>query len=586
MSSGPNGKPKWESADDEAYALIHSDLHKHFKDLCEHTGNDDLYEYVEAQANSMNREEKTKMRLRYLMSLRDKGNRSRNIAISDYFTQMLLSPIMRTVKSFTNKYFNGKSASHNHAEGFRILKDFLKVGVMSYDIKSWTEALPAIVQKQVVSHLFSEDIAEAWYNLVVKCPWKVKKNRHQKNLPDTIVFARGQGMGTAGSFDIATVTTLLILQMIYEQDYKTELSRAIFNETGDDLVCFDPDKHILKVFTEDLGMEISFPKNKEATKENLVAEYVSRNINYGVEVSRISANICRAVDNNILDIPELCRHIEERIEHNELHIPLRKIFTSNRLGPHMWPRYVRTFYLLTIIYPNRPGMSLLKNSLIKDFPESRNDVLIQNFENPESLEAIRNSFYLYSNTTLLNSIVGKAGKIHESAIVVASNPEDLKNLGDPVYWWKNHEETIAEKTSKLALSESFDAHNEIYVISKSDKLPRGSYSVDRYPNVDEMFDKLESIEQRLTFKELGVISTNKLPWRPKTSRLYKYVKSLVALSLDGSNLNIINKYDQVNTVSKIVISDEIEMETDYMLPSVQMKFLGLKGQRILEQYYS
>jgi hypothetical protein len=257
----------------------------------------------------------------------------------------------------------------------------------------------------------------------------------------------------------------------------------------------------------------------------------------------------------------------------------------------MWPRYVRTFYLLTILYPTRPGMTLLMNSLIKDFPEVENDIVINHFNNPVTLESIRNSFFLYSNTTLLNSIIQKAGKIHDSVILVASNPEDLKKLGDPAYWWKNHEETIAEKTSKLALSESFDAHNEIYkksqneLIKLQDKGPRGKGSIDVYSSVDEMLDKLESIEQRLTFKDLGIISTDKLPWRPRTSKLYNFVRSLVCLSYQDLNLDIKNKFDQVNTESRIVISDEICMETDYMLPSAQMKYLGLRGKPILEEYY-
>lgn len=39
LSNGPNGKPKWQTTEVEAYALIKSELHEPFKALCTATGN-------------------------------------------------------------------------------------------------------------------------------------------------------------------------------------------------------------------------------------------------------------------------------------------------------------------------------------------------------------------------------------------------------------------------------------------------------------------------------------------------------------------------------------------------------------------
>jgi hypothetical protein len=79
-SSGPNSKPKWQTADLEAYVLIHSEYAEHFKNLCEVTGNSDLYEYVYTRASLQTRVERK--RLRYITGIRDKGNKCRAIAIS------------------------------------------------------------------------------------------------------------------------------------------------------------------------------------------------------------------------------------------------------------------------------------------------------------------------------------------------------------------------------------------------------------------------------------------------------------------------------------------------------------------------
>jgi hypothetical protein len=59
-------------------------------------------------------------------------------------------------------------------------------------------------------------------------------------------------------------------------------------------------------------MEISVSKTKYADLKNLCGEFVSRNLNHGQDVSRISANICRAVGKNILDLPQLASHLKER----------------------------------------------------------------------------------------------------------------------------------------------------------------------------------------------------------------------------------------------------------------------------------
>lgn len=82
LSNGPNGKPKWQTAEVEAYALINSELNVHFKNLCQLTGNMDLYNYIENIAKTQDRTDR--IRLRYIVGIRGKGNKCRLVAISDY----------------------------------------------------------------------------------------------------------------------------------------------------------------------------------------------------------------------------------------------------------------------------------------------------------------------------------------------------------------------------------------------------------------------------------------------------------------------------------------------------------------------
>lgn len=130
-------------------------------------------------------------------------------------------------------------------------------------------------------------------------------------------------------------------------------------------------------------MEISIPKTKVATSENLVGEFVSRNLNYGKDVSRISVNICRSVQRNILDLPELCRHIRGRRSHFIRGLNLREIFAIAKIKPHMYLTYVQTFYLYCLLNKNEEGTDLLMYSLIDSFLEIiEKDPLIQEFKDP------------------------------------------------------------------------------------------------------------------------------------------------------------------------------------------------------------
>jgi hypothetical protein len=337
LSNGPNSKPKWLTADLEAYALIRSELHEHFRELCLATGNLDLYEYMKSRAESLSRVDRA--RLRYITTVRDMGNKCRLVAISDYWTQVILEPIMLDVQRYTKQRFGRISYTTDHSAGFRKLKKHIRPGTKSYDVVSWTDGFPSVLQLDFMTARYGSRIANAWYNLVVSCEWSVKGRKSK------LKYKRGQGMGTNGSFDIATVTDLHYLEMVYKRDYgMAELTSDLLAKVGDDLWCHDPLDYVYMAYTRDLGIDINISKTKNATEENLCGEFVSRSINYGHDVSRISANICRAVKKNILDLPQLAYHLQER--GYEFIIPLREIFLSCHIKEDHKRKVIRALYLL------------------------------------------------------------------------------------------------------------------------------------------------------------------------------------------------------------------------------------------------
>jgi hypothetical protein len=424
LSNGPNGKPKWLTADIEACALINSELNVYFKTLCKATGNMELYDYMVRLSESLDKVGR-KARLRFLSAIPDKGNKCRIVAISDYWTQVLLEPIMLDVQSYIKERFSDVSYSNNHSQGFVNLKKFIRPGIVSYDITSWTDAFPSSLQHCFMKARFGNTIADAWYSLVVSCEWRT---RHRDQ---SIKFNRGQGMGTNGSFDIATASDLFLLEMIYKQEYKMLPNKSTYNKVGDDLWCYDPDGHIYRTYTQICGMSININKTKTATEGNLCGEFVSRSINNGIDVSRISANICRSVKRNIIHLPQLVSHLSER-EYNSI-LPLKSIFIDCSVHDRLhWNSLIRTFWVLCKLYPNR-NLELLEKSLEESFKsEIDNDEVITILK-LYGVGILSDSFNSYLIKSSMDDIINKGYKIVDSCSEYDSSKQLLeKTLPDNI----------------------------------------------------------------------------------------------------------------------------------------------------------
>lgn len=124
-SNGPNGLPKIESAPMEAYALTmgKDDLYRYMKEYCHITGNDSFISYLESVAkhfedkNPEASDNFNNILLRKLSAIADVGNKSRTIAISDYWTQSLLQPLEIAVNKVTNTIFGKECCFYSHARG-------------------------------------------------------------------------------------------------------------------------------------------------------------------------------------------------------------------------------------------------------------------------------------------------------------------------------------------------------------------------------------------------------------------------------------------------------------------------------------
>lgn len=373
--SGPNGKLAYKSSGEEAFKLLNSKRFSiPFKELCTLTGNDEFYKYVESQSNQYNvylrkafesisqnkkkinfetfcKESLKNIFLRKLTGVPDSGHKARTIAIVDYWTQTILEPSEQFLVKTTLKLYPHSCDYYSHSKGFDRMFKRLKVGDKFYDCSLWTDRFPVELQEIVHKLVFNPDITKCWMDLVVKCPWNVK------NSTQTVRYSRGQGMGTRGSFQIAQLTSCLLMDYIFVKHYKITDNSKLWGEVGDDMGCHDPDGHVLKTY-EFLDIPINLSKTKIPTEENLCMEYVSRNVNFGKDVSRISARNCQALDKNLLELTSLALHISERTEmfdYEMLFIKLRSLETSkgNKRWKFLsWIILYKTLVINDIIFPN------------------------------------------------------------------------------------------------------------------------------------------------------------------------------------------------------------------------------------------
>jgi hypothetical protein len=210
---------------------------------------------------------------------------------------------------------------------------------------------------------------------------------------------------------------------------------------------------IFTIYTKELGMEINLDKTKQCTKSNLCAEYVSRNLNYGFDVSRISANICRAIQKNVLDIPELCRHLSEREFPVKL-FPLKSILSSV-CSQSNFIFVIRTLVLQTLLYPKLEGMEFLKHALKKDYLNLiSSDPIIVSLTEYKSREDLLRQFLVSSIEDLLFDITDRINVVY-SAVLPEQYECSLDLIKDNVKEGSfKYDENHLNSQNSLALSTS------------------------------------------------------------------------------------------------------------------------------------
>jgi len=427
-SNGPNGLPKDKSAPLEAFLLTRDkQLWKHFEQISLLTKNKKFLEFVkkvsnEFESNVKGYDPKTNRiilkdkshwtspdgsenivrgSLRKLTSIPDAGNKSRTIAICDYWTQCLLTPFEYHILQIINQMYPDGSNIFDHTGGFERLAKSIKPGIYSNDASSWTDTFSTDFQKVHIKHLYGSEFASSWGSLVVHCKWRVGSTNK------FITYGTGQGMGTKGSFAIASLSYLSLMEFLMRKHYKELMPdslsdrkfEGLFNQIGDDSWNYDPKGLVLKDMIEKGNIPFNLRKSKIATDNNLVGEFVSRNINYGNDVSRISLSLCRKVGENIFYLSSLVKHLHERTSQfnwdgliKELRV-LKKPNGKPHFPDHIWFGLLGALVIDDIICEDKI-FEPLANALTRMLDNDRDKTLLLSLSTKFRTGALRHHYRL------------------------------------------------------------------------------------------------------------------------------------------------------------------------------------------------
>lgn len=307
MKNGPNGKPKIETAYEEAIVLLgDKSIAAPFRRICSELQIEYLYSYLRRlyfHAETNNQLSAAQgIKLRKLAKVPDSGFKTRIVAVVDFWTQLVMMPVRDHVQDVTKRLYKATDFRLNQDHGVQAMVDFQNRCLASdmqkehqldikslkfYDISSWTDRFHRDLQLVVMRRLFGPRLAQAWAQLCVYCQWNMQGSDLK------IKYGQGQGMGTNGSFDIATLTDHLFINFII--DKKSSISgvfpnNACYGKVGDDLWIYDPDG-LIKIYYDKINLPINLNKSKEYSPVGSVAEFCARTYLNGYDVSRISPKI-------------------------------------------------------------------------------------------------------------------------------------------------------------------------------------------------------------------------------------------------------------------------------------------------------
>jgi hypothetical protein len=242
--------------------------------------------------------------------LYESGDKARIIAIVDYWTQDIMTPLHDTINHFLKGL--SQDCTFDQDKGVEVIKTWTALGfkgLSSLDLKSATDRLPAVLQAQIIGYLLgSTHMGDLWLKIITDRSFHTESGVAVK-------YAVGQPMGIRSSFPMLALLHHCIVQQAAKQC--TKLPFDTYKVLGDDIVIGDPGVAACYIsLIESLGVEISAEKSLYGTglagTSKQGAEFARRLLIEGMDYSPLPVKLMvECFSNNILG-PDLQNELEKR----------------------------------------------------------------------------------------------------------------------------------------------------------------------------------------------------------------------------------------------------------------------------------
>jgi hypothetical protein len=215
------------------------------------------------------------------------GFKSRVIAVGDYTTQYVLSPIHRWAFKCLSRIRS--DYTFDHSKGFQVLNALTESeeNIACFDLSQATDNFPVEFSTEVLRLVMpgGEDIAPLWRDVMVGVPFKGNQ-----------YYRVGQPMGLLSSWAVFALSHhfLIWIAALKAGILPEVLQRPekAYGEIGDDLfVVSQPLAHYYVMYANALGLKINPTKSLYVSKTQRVSEFAHRNSFNGREITALSPNL-------------------------------------------------------------------------------------------------------------------------------------------------------------------------------------------------------------------------------------------------------------------------------------------------------
>jgi hypothetical protein len=302
QKKGPNG-PSIITAHIDAKAIEKDGLYESITSLCVATGLYHLRDILSNFKEHIPEPEGTKVPVTGRIALIPEGGaKTRTIAIGDYWSQRVLTPIHDKVMELLRTLETDGTWAQDD-QFARVCKLSPGNPTYSFDLSSATDRFPVSLQTVVVSHLFGKEVGDLWE--------KVLCHRDFHSPTGNVRWRRGQPLGLLSSWAVFALTHHLFIEYsAFLEGRKTFKGYAVL---GDDVVIWNRKvASRYKSLLEQIDVKINQSKSLVSEGPTPQVEFAKRIALNGVEISGCSWKVLTQGAKSISGFVNLVNELNRR----------------------------------------------------------------------------------------------------------------------------------------------------------------------------------------------------------------------------------------------------------------------------------